>query len=136
MRGRYYDRWMEERDRRYTEVAEARAEALKIKEQADRDALELAQRNQTYKDERSDKMSEDVIGSRGNYATKEDLSQLGNQFATALKPIQDFIAGASATQVNGNRWIGWAIAAVMALIAFGGLCVTAAGVVIALSLGG
>ncbi len=110
------NKFLEERDRRYSEVAEARAEALQIKGQADRDALALAQKNQDLKDDRTAKLSEDVVGSRGNYATKDDLSQLGNQFATALKPIQDYIAGASASERRGTSSRTLTIAVVTILV--------------------
>lgn len=63
-----------ERDRRYTEVASARAEALKIKEAGDAKALDLAREIQTYKDEKANELREQISSERGLYATKDDLA--------------------------------------------------------------
>ncbi len=75
------DKFDAERDRRYTEAREADAKALKIKEQADRDALELAREIQTYKDEKANELREQINNERGLYVTQ-----------TELKPINDFVA--------------------------------------------
>jgi vacuolar-type H+-ATPase subunit H len=77
-------RFSEERDRRYAEVAEARAEALKIKEEADKVALDLARQIQTYKDEKANELREQINSERGLYVTKAEF-----------KPVQDFIAAAA-----------------------------------------
>ena len=124
-------RFIAERDRRYGEVAEARAEALKIKEQADRDALELAREIQTYKDERSDKMREDFGGERGNYATKDDLSSLGQQFSAALKPITDYISSQQGRSAGIGVSTGWLVTIVtLVMMSLGTLVTTATALIV------
>jgi vacuolar-type H+-ATPase subunit H len=69
-------RFDRERDRRYTEVGLARAEALKIKEAGDAKALELAREIQTYKDEKANELREQINQERGLYATKAEIAPL------------------------------------------------------------
>lgn len=69
-------RFDDERDRRYSEVAAARAEALKIKESGDAKALELAREIQTYKDEKANELREQINQERGLYATKAEIAPL------------------------------------------------------------
>lgn len=68
----------EEQDRRYAEVNAARAEALRIKEDADRRALELAREIQAYKDEKlavTVQMNSDYITSQqGTASGRETLT--------------------------------------------------------------
>jgi hypothetical protein len=70
-----------ERDRRYAEVNLEREKALKIKETADRAALELAREIQTYKDEKANELRSQIERERGTYVTQEQL-----------KPLADFVA--------------------------------------------
>jgi len=67
------EKFQEERDRRYTEVSIEKEKALKIKEIADLAALELARDSQKYKDERSDALREQTLGTQGAYVTHVDL---------------------------------------------------------------
>jgi hypothetical protein len=76
-------RFMTERDRRYSEVAQEREKALAIKETADLAALELAREIQTYKDEKANELREQINSERGLYLTKAEA-----------KPLFDFIASA------------------------------------------
>jgi hypothetical protein len=85
-------RFQDERDRRYKEIAEERAKALQIKEQADRDALGLAREIQTYKDEKANELREQISAERGNYATKGDLSAAIDKIEAIIKPLADFVA--------------------------------------------
>jgi hypothetical protein len=88
-----------ERDRRYSEVAVEREKALRIKEQADRDALGLAREIQVYKDEKANELREQINSERGLYITR-----------TEMKPVFDFMASQSAKS-DQSRWlIGTAIA--------------------------
>ena len=70
---RWQVRFEEERDRRYTEVKNAEEKALRIKEQADRDALGLAREIQTYKDEKANELREQINSERNLYPTKAQL---------------------------------------------------------------
>lgn len=85
-------RFAEERDRRYAEVAAARAEALKIKDEADRKALDLAREYQTYKDERDNRLREQITSERGMYATHNDLNGAVEKIEATLAPILTYIA--------------------------------------------
>ena len=92
-----------ERDKRYAEGNELRAMALKIKETADANALELASESQTYKEARNDAMREQNLKETGVYATRDDLAiafdkssknltGAMDEIRTTLKPIIDHIA--------------------------------------------
>jgi len=89
------ERWMEERDRRYAEVAVEREKALRIKEQADRDALGLAREIQTYKDEKANELRSQIERERGNYATRGDLVGAVEKFEAQLKPLSDYVQAQS-----------------------------------------
>ena len=69
------DRWLAERDRRYSEVAQEREKALKIKETADLAALELAREIQTYKDEKANELREQINSERGHYLSRPEYNQ-------------------------------------------------------------
>jgi vacuolar-type H+-ATPase subunit E/Vma4 len=86
------EKFNEERDRRYTEVKNAEEKALKIKEEADKVALDLARQIQTYKDEKANELREQINQERGNYATKEDLKALTEKLDVAIKPLTEFVA--------------------------------------------
>lgn len=99
-----------ERDRRYTEVSIEREKALKIKEIGDNAALQLAREIQTYKDEKANKLRDQIEAERLIYARKEDLSALADKLDVALKPIAEFVArsrGGSA--VWGQLAIGFGL---------------------------
>jgi hypothetical protein len=85
-------RFEAERDRRYTEVNVERETALKIKETADRAALELAREIQTYKDEKANELRSQIEKERGTYVTQEQLVAITREYATAIKPLADFVA--------------------------------------------
>lgn len=65
-----------ERDRRYTEVAIERENALKIKDEADHAALELSRMDRDYKDEKANNLREQIGNERGNYATTKQIIAL------------------------------------------------------------
>ena len=97
-------RFMDERDRRYTEVNIEREKALKIKETADRDAMALAREAQTYKEQQNDVQRDKNLSESGVYATNASLSKVADdirastdaaihELATATsKSIADLIA--------------------------------------------
>lgn len=93
-------------DRRYTEGNELRAMALKIKETADRDALELDRASQAYKAERYDVRSEQSLKEAGIYATRDDLAEVVNTFKKSLKPIEDFISNLQGATQGGQITMG------------------------------
>jgi phage anti-repressor protein len=87
-------KFSDERDRRYTEVKNAEEKALKIKEEADKVALDLAREIQVYKDEKANELREQINSERGNYATKDDLIGLSEKLDEKIKPLSDFVSRA------------------------------------------
>jgi len=87
------EKFQAERDRRYTEVKNAEEKALRIKEQADRDALQLAREIQTYKDEKANELREQISRERGLYVTQTEMKSLESKIETQLSPIAGFVAG-------------------------------------------
>jgi HD superfamily phosphodiesterase len=91
---------MDERNRRFEREAELRAEALKIKQEADDQALSLAREGQTYRDEQANKLREQIGQERtearereARFLTKEeydrrheDLMKEVGRVATAAVP--------------------------------------------------
>jgi hypothetical protein len=93
-------------DRRYAEVNIEREKALKIKEEADRRALELAREIQAFRDEKANGLLDLVKSERGGYATNKDI-----------EPLKAYIAGQTGRGLGMNALGGWAIALIMASIA-------------------
>jgi vacuolar-type H+-ATPase subunit H len=98
-------RFADERDRRYTEVAAARAEALKIKEEADRKALDLAREYQSYKDEKDNRLREQITSERGGYATHSELNGAVEKIEATLAPILAYVAAQQGR--SGGLNAGW-----------------------------
>ncbi len=84
-------RFYEERDRRYAEVNVEREKALKIKEEADKVALDLARQIQAYKDEKANELREQINSERGLYATKDDLNLAIEKVQVAVKPLLEYV---------------------------------------------
>lgn len=93
------EKFQEERDRRYTEVKNAEEKALRIKEQADRDALQLAREIQTYKDEKANELRSQIERERGSYVTQSDLRSSLEKIDVLIKPISEFVS----TQQGGTN---------------------------------
>jgi uncharacterized protein (DUF3084 family) len=87
------EKFAEERDRRYTEVKNAEEKALKIKEEADKVALDLARQIQTYKDLVHNGLLDQLTQERGQYSNKGDLVVLSEKMEASLKPLVAFMAG-------------------------------------------
>lgn len=89
------DRFNAERDRRYTEVKNAEEKALQIKEKADQKALDLAREIQSYKDERDNRLREQINTERGLYLTREEYNAahdaLIDKVETGFKPLVQFM---------------------------------------------
>ena len=105
-----------EMDRRWTNDAELRANALKIKEVADEKALALAKEGQLYKDRQADQLRDETLGKSGIYATNVSVAaairELESNIFAAIKPLADFVAaqkGAkTATAEVGVKQLAWA----------------------------
>lgn len=96
------ERFEEERDRRYREVQAARDEAIRVKEVANEEALRLARVAQNYRDERDNRLREQLNQERGNYATKADLRAFQDRYEMAHKPLADYVA----TQLGRSEAVG------------------------------
>jgi hypothetical protein len=93
-------------DRRYQEVNDERAKALKIKETADEVALGLARDIQKYKDEKANELRAQIESERGTYATKVEI-----------KPIAEWV---QAQQGKGQGFqTSWAIVVVVVTLILG-----------------
>jgi hypothetical protein len=93
-------------DQRYKEVNIEREKALKIKEEADRRALELAREIQAFRDEKANGLLDLVKSERGGYATNKDI-----------EPLKAYIAGQTARGVGMNTIFVGGMALFMAGIA-------------------
>lgn len=80
-----------ERDRRYSEAATLRAEALQIKANADSEARILAREIQDGKDEKANNLREQIGSERGMYATKDDLAASNREFMAMMRPLADYV---------------------------------------------
>lgn len=105
-------RFAEERDRRYTEVALEREKALKIKENAELQALQLARDIQTYKDEKANELREQINRERGLYATKDDITAAVRELHAIVDPLVNYVA----TQQGKNQGIGLIIGAAVVVV--------------------
>lgn len=85
-------RFDSERDRRLTEVAVEREKALKIKEEADKDALELDRQIRAYKDEKQNEFRGALDDLSQQMATRRELEDVKVQIQTALKPLVDYVS--------------------------------------------
>ena len=88
------EKFMAERDRRYSEVNIEREKALKIKEEADKAALGLAREIQSYKDEKANQLREQITGERGSFASKDDLAAAVREINATISPLTNFVSGA------------------------------------------
>ena len=115
------EKFQTERDRRYAEVKNAEEKALKVKEEADKTALGLQRENQQYKDEKANRLREQISSERGFYASKSDLGSAVDKIGITLAPIAAYIL----TQQGGSKGMrdmwGWVAFTVMAIIAVVGL---------------
>lgn len=88
-------RYLDERDRRYTEVNIEKEKALKIKETADLAALGLAREIQTYKDEKANQLREQINAERGEYLSRTEYNAahqaLIDKVETSLAPLEHFM---------------------------------------------
>ncbi len=98
---------MRESDRRLSEVALEREKALKIKEQADRDALQLAREIQSYKDEKANNLRTQIEGERGEYATRAEAKAMEEKLMEMIRPFADYVSGQQGRRIGQSGM--WAI---------------------------
>ncbi len=105
------EKYLNERDRRYSEVKQAEEKALRIKEEADKTALGLQRDNQQYRDEKGNELREQIERERGTYITR-----------TEFKPIADYVTGQSGPRaITGTTIAAFVAAAALLLGAYLGL---------------
>ena len=92
--------YLEERDRRYSEVKAAEEKALAVKQRADEQALGLAREIQIYKDEKANELREQISSERGSYATKEDLAASVRELTATIAPLTSYISGNAAKDIG------------------------------------
>jgi vacuolar-type H+-ATPase subunit H len=111
------EKFQQERDRRYAEVKSAEEKALRVKEQADRDALGLAREIQTYKDEKANELREQISRERGNYASQADLRAAVEKIEATMGPVLTFVSSQQGSGKGIRDLMGWIVAAAMLVIA-------------------
>ena len=118
-----------ERDRRYAEVNVEKEKALKIKETADRDALDLARERQREKDAQSDALRDKTLSQSGIYATNVDLAAAIDALKTSqetaihelvgkLQPFIDLVTQQQGAHKNSDGTWTKALGVLGVLIAF------------------
>ncbi len=125
------NKFEDERDRRYTEVAIEREKALRIKETADLAALSLARESQTYKEQQNDALRDKNLSESGVYATNASVAQaignLENKLDAALAPLINFVAGQKGVDQGSRLTMGKIYAALAAFATLLGIMVFVAG---------
>jgi hypothetical protein len=74
-------RWLEERDRRYSELAAERERAL-----------ELAHGHQRRQDEKNEELLEHILEKLGHCTTHDDFEAFRREREQTLKPLMEFVA--------------------------------------------
>jgi hypothetical protein len=85
------EKFQTERDRRYTEVNIEREKALKIKEEADKNALELDRQIRDYKEQKHNDLIQQNQDERGTYATQSDLKAVNEKIEALIKPLSTYV---------------------------------------------
>jgi len=117
---------LQERDRRYSEVKSAEEKALKVKEQADRDALDLARQIQIYKDEKANELRAQINSERGLYVTRMDLSSAIKEIQATVDPLVRYVSaqrGEAGGIANSRNMVTWLIGLIGFVIMFGGMLI-------------
>ncbi len=100
-----------------------REKALRIKEQADRDALSLARADQTYKDEQANKLREQINSERNIYVTQDQLIAAIREMTNKIQPIADYTAGQQGANRGGQESRAGLYAAVTLAVVVAGVLV-------------
>jgi hypothetical protein len=93
----------EERDRRYTEVKNAEEKALKIKEEADKVALDLARQIQTYKDEQHNGLLKQHADFVAQAVTQQELKAMADKVDITMRPLTDFVSSQQGRVSGADR---------------------------------
>jgi vacuolar-type H+-ATPase subunit H len=112
-------KFSDERDRRYAEVASEREKALKIKEEADKEALRLAREIQSYKDEKANQLREQIGSERGLYPTKGELNSATEKLEALIKPLASYVSSDQGKGSGVNSVIGYVFGVAGLLVGVG-----------------
>jgi len=120
-------KFQNERDRRYMEVKATEEKAIRVKEQADRDALDLAREIQNYKDEKANELREQINRERGLYVTQTELSLATKELAAMIKPLTEFVSASQGGRLQSNADVSrkqWVIPVILSIVipAIAGIC--------------
>jgi hypothetical protein len=110
------EKFHQERDRRYAELAIEREKALQIKEDGEQAALLLAREIQTYKDEKANELRAQISNERGLYVTRTDLQAAVEKIDATLQPIKDSLSASRGRGLGYSQSWG-VVLSVAALIA-------------------
>jgi|SRR6185503_14056205 len=114
------EKFHQERDRRYSEVKAAEEKAIKVKEKADEAALKLDQEIRAYKDDKANRLREQIEGERGNYVAKAELRAAVEKLEAMLNPVIAYVASQQGRQTGvTNTWA--VIITLIGLLGGGGL---------------
>ncbi len=87
----------DERDRRYAEVKAAEEKAIRVKEKADETALTLARDAASYREERDNRLREQIESERGLYATRTDLTAVADKHTSDVSTMMERFSSDIAT---------------------------------------
>lgn len=115
---------MDERDQRYAREAELRAEALKIKQEADDQALALAREGQTYRDEQANRLREQIAAERtearereARFLTKDDYDRRHDDLLKEVGRLATLQAEGGGRIAGTDKLIAYAIGAAAVVVA-------------------
>jgi multidrug efflux pump subunit AcrB len=108
------EKFQNERDRRYTEVKNAEEKALKIKEEADKNALDLARQIQTYKDEQHNGLLKQHADFVAKAVTQTELTASMEKMEALLKPVNDFMLGQQGGSKGSDKTLNYILMALVA----------------------
>jgi len=111
------EKYDNERDRRYAEVTAEREKALKIKETADRTALDLDREIRAYKDEQANNLRHQIESERGMYATHADLIAQAEKIEATVKPLTEYVSSTRGHATGVEMTTGRLYAALFAAVA-------------------
>lgn len=117
-KSRHLERVMDERDRRYTRESELRAEAIKIKQEADKEALALARADQTFKDEQANRLREQIAEERAEsrererrFITNEEYDRRHDPLVKQVNTLAEMLAAGGGRAAGTDRLIAYGIGA-------------------------
>lgn len=123
-RTRHLELLAKERDKRYSREAELRAEALKIKQKADKEALNLARAAQTYRDEQANKLREQIAQERTEgrereqkFLTKDEYERRHDDLMKEVGRIATVQAESGGRLAGADKLVAYGIGAAAVVVA-------------------